>query len=359
MTSKDEVPFSPYSFSTLELFVHSSHISYIFMCCNKRFFIEASVEKLESEDDTNLANTLRRFCANMDDEDTMIEFEDWMYVALLEQLKELIPPDEVALKPANLLEYFTPISFYFELTNDNGTLQALQVAFNPTIHKDPSPRLVIVEAKIEPNFVDIWPKDVIPNCIVRSSLPNVPVFLASQLAPADKPGSVEDDMSLEPKLVRCINTNKIFALEADNVECFISTALDSLAKIESTCDDQLKSHTPNLVGLVKWDNEESLMGFLLDPIDGCTLYEAAYNASRIDKLKWITQVEDNVKRLHTNGIVWGDSPLISVIVNSAGDAILADFKGGFSPEYLDFSLLNTKEGDLLALREMRSKLLED
>ncbi|CEJ95227.1 hypothetical protein VHEMI10721 [[Torrubiella] hemipterigena] len=357
MASENELPNSLYSFSTLEMISTRDYILYIFMCCNRRFFINASVEKLEGEG--NLADTLRRFCETIDDEDAMIEFEDWIYDALLEHLKVLIPPASVSFKPAHLLEYFKPATFFFELTNNRGTVQPVQLAFNPTIHKDPSPRIAIVDVKIEPNFVDIWPEDVNTNSILRSTLPKLPVFLASQLTRADKPGSIEDEMSLQPKLVRCINTNEVFFFKADSDGPSVSRELDCLTKLQSISDDQLRSRTSKLVGLVKWDDEDSLLGFLIDPIEGCMLYEAAFEASKIDRLRWISQVEETVHRLHAYGIVWGDAQLKNVMVNLAGDAIVVDYGGGFAPEYLNPDLQNTKEGDLIALGKMKAELLED
>ena len=327
------------------------------MCCNRRFFIEASAEKLEGKG--HLADTLRRFCQTInDDHDAMYEFEDWVFDAIHEHLKILIPAASVSSKLANILEYYKPKTFCFELTNNGGILGTVQLAFNPIAHRDPSPRIDLVDVKTEPNFVDIWPEDVNTNSVLRSVVSGLPVFVASQLTRAGEPGSIDERMSAPPKLVRCINTNEVFFLKADNDGPIVSRELECLTKIQSTSDEQLKSHTSKLVGLVKWDGEETLLGFLMVPVEGSMLYIAAPKASEKDRLKWIGQVEDTVQRLHAHGIVWGDAQFKNIMVNSAGDAIVVDFGGGFAPEYIGLELMNTKEGDLMALEKMKAEVLE-
>lgn len=99
------------------------------------------------------------------------------------------------------------------------------------------------------------------------------------------------------------------------------------------------------------------MGMLLEPIDGFTLQDAMIDALVAERRKWIDQIDETVKRLHEYEIIWGDVKPDNVMISPSGDAILIDFGGGYTLQYVDMELQGTKEGDLQGLKKLRSKVL--
>ena len=59
-----------------------------------------------------------------------------------------------------------------------------------------------------------------------------------------------------------------------------------------------------------------------------------------------------MKRLHDCGILWGDVKPDNVIVNADEDAVVVDFGGGYTPEYIAPELQQTMQGDLVGLDHM-------
>lgn len=113
-----------------------------------------------------------------------------------------------------------------------------------------------------------------------------------------------------------------------------------------------------MAGLVLWDGREDVvMGMLLERIDGPTLFDAAQRASAADKSKWVDQIDETVGELHRHGLVWGDVKPDNVMIAPSGDAVVIDFGGGGTLQYIDLQLHETREGDVQGTGKMRARLL--
>jgi serine/threonine protein kinase len=133
---------------------------------------------------------------------------------------------------------------------------------------------------------------------------------------------------------------------------------DVYVDFETWVIDAVDEHIERLAGLVHWDGREDvLMGMLLEQIDGPTLFHAASRASAADKSKWMDQIDETVRELHQHGLVWGDVKLDNVMIAPSGDAVVIDFGGGGTLQYIDVQLHETREGDLQGIGKMRAKLL--
>lgn len=68
------------------------------------------------------------------------------------------------------------------------------------------------------------------------------------------------------------------------------------------------------------------------------------------------QVEATLKQLHEVRIVWGDVKTDNIIINQDVEAVLVDFGGGYTSEYIDPELQRTAQGDMIGLSHMRATL---
>lgn len=75
-----------------------------------------------------------------------------------------------------------------------------------------------------------------------------------------------------------------------------------------------------------------------------------------EKIRWAQQLEATVKQLYKDGIVWGDVKPDNVIINSQGDAVVINFGGGYTPEYIEPELQQTFQGDLKGLNQMAADM---
>ncbi|RDL34549.1 Uncharacterized protein BP5553_07677 [Venustampulla echinocandica] len=340
-----------YSFSMLEMVTLEDSISYIFMSRNKRFIIEIAAEHLEGEG--SLIDEFYEFKDDIDDPDILCDFETWAIGPIHERVKQLVP---VAIsRPTTLLEYYDPQTYVFELFNDGGILKANELAFDQEIFGDASPKVAIIEnaeSRLSPSHE--IPRDGI---VSRSALPTVPLTPASKLVRAAGLDSLEEVMCEIPRIVRKVNTTDEFFFKAGDKRHGFQREVEILAKLQKISEHDLSIRTSRIVGLVNWDGQESLlMDMLLERIDGMTLYDAMLDASVSEKLIWMDQIDETVKRLHNYGIVWGDVKPHNVMIDPSGDAILIDFGGGCTLEYVDLELQETIEGDLQGLKKLRSRL---
>lgn len=255
-------------------------------------------------------------------------------------------PKPGAQKSITLFDYFSPETFAFELINAQGKLFAIQRDYDPRLHGDSSPRTQIIDSS---------PKSETKNgAILRSALPQVPIFGASQLERVGE-GLRDEEMSDVPKKVRKVGSDQVFFFKPGFKDHGHLREMGILSQMGGSFIFEAPFRTSKLVGLVVWDDDEnSLMGFLLDYINGQTLGSRIDGASIELKAKWIDQVEATVRRLHELGIVWGDVKADNVIINEDEDAVVIDFGGGYTPDYIKPELQQTVQGDLLGLDHMRA-----
>jgi hypothetical protein len=121
---------------------------------------------------------------------------------------------------------------------------------------------------------------------------------------------------------------------------------------------------PNLKGIVKLDNGD-IVGTLTDfnSTPRCTSYLSLDLAmtfediTQAQKEKWMAQIEEAVKQLHSIGVVWGSPSKFNVLVDENDDVWLLDFARQHlynSPE--KDGLRDTQEGDLHGLEMIRKDL---
>lgn len=69
----------------------------------------------------------------------------------------------------------------------------------------------------------------------------------------------------------------------------------------------------------------------------------------------VLPVQSVVHKLHELDIVWCDAKTANILLDKNDDLWVIDFGGGGTPGWVDRKLMDTKEGDLQALR----RILED
>jgi tRNA A-37 threonylcarbamoyl transferase component Bud32 len=117
---------------------------------------------------------------------------------------------------------------------------------------------------------------------------------------------------------------------------------------------------PTLYGLVQHQDEpDQICGLLL------TYIEHRESLAFVDiqdtplslRKKWISQIKEAVKALHSAGIVWGDAKPENILVDHHDDLWLIDFGGSFTPGWVDEDKAETVEGDCQALERIIDYLL--
>lgn len=377
------------SYNMLSIIVGSGGIDHVFMFNGARFHVSITTESLKGDGD--LASRFDEFMDGMDDDpDIMSDFEDWVLDAVHDFIRKVAPKtqsDQNPQKPISLLEYFSPPTFALELVN-KGKLTPVQEEYDPKLHGDSSPRTAIVDtlpeghrhpdndsgsdcpteghhhhdddSESEMSFCPSSPsgRDV----ILRSTLPQVPLINAPELERMEDTQSFEDEGGI-PKKVRWRQNGQVFFFKpasADHGHLRELEILSQISRSGNMFDPPFR--TSRLLGLVIWDNdasnqELSLMGFLLEYIEGERLSWQMEKASLEERKKWFDQIETTLSRLHDVGIVWGDVKPDNVMVDKEGNAVVVDFGGGYSPDYVEPELEGTPKGDLMGLESMRDQWL--
>jgi hypothetical protein len=261
------------------------------------------------------------------------------------------------------LDYFSPPTYAFALVNQKGSLYAIQEDYNPQIHGDISPRTRIIDpsphSSLGPSSANANPPPdpgvLKEGSVLRSELPPVPLIYASELERADE--LRDEEMSDVPRKVRRRGSGDVFFFKAGFKDHGHLRELELLCQINHSGEFDAYLRTSKLLGLVVWDDDEmSLMGFLLEYIDGETLALRMESTDMATRTKWMSQIEATVRQLHRVGIVWGDVKPDNVMINADGDAVVVDFGGGYTPEYIKPELQNTAQGDLMGLEHTRVAL---
>ncbi|KAL6355460.1 hypothetical protein LRP88_11050 [Fusarium phalaenopsidis] len=293
------------SFSMLELSQSDLGMEYSFIYNCVRVYVTILSQDLEGEE--SILDELGNFRNDLDDPNTLFQFEEW----ILNPLQPFLDKEAPTLsrhEPMTLLEYFSPRTFAFKFVNKKGQLDAIQLDYDPVVNGDSSPKTHIVDVPASsPRLHDSLSKDgvVLPGLRDHGHLREIE--LLGQIARS--------------------------------------------AKFESPWK------TSKLVGLVVWDDDPNcLMGLLMEYIDGKTLRDRSRDAPEVLKNKWIDQVEATLRRLHEVGIVWGDVKPDNVMIDVSDDAVLVDFGGGYTPEYIPHELQQTAQGDLIGLDHMRAAM---
>ena len=355
------------SFTQLELSVYDEDVVFVFLLNGTRFYVSITSKMLEGSGE--LLQEFQGFKDDLDDPETMFNFEEWVLGALGDDIRQVTPsPAPGARQQITLLDYFSPPTFAFELVNRDGKLCTLRENYNPRIHGDTAPRTRIVQGSPPPmsqrrgSDSSASSRGSLPGqgVILRSALPDVPLVPASQLERVDD-GLRDEQLSDIPSKVRRVGTSKTFFFKAALKAHGHRREMDILSRIKRGGPFDSTFRTSSLASLVVWEDNSgedkaTLMGFLLEYVEGGTLAERMEAAPVEMRRKWFHQVQSTVGRLHELGIVWGDVKPDNIIINVEGDAVVVDFGGGFTPEYIEPELQQTLQGDLIALDHMADVL---
>lgn len=74
--------------------------------------------------------------------------------------------------------------------------------------------------------------------------------------------------------------------------------------------------------------------------------------------KWVDQISNTLKQLHSRNIVWGDAKAENALIDANGDAYLIDFGGGYTEGMVEKEMCNSIEGGLQGLESIKRFLFE-
>lgn len=109
-----------------------------------------------------------------------------------------------------------------------------------------------------------------------------------------------------------------------------------------------------LLGVVK-DGTGLVYGLLLTNVDcGGTTLSCAVRPETPNAVKdrWITQIREALRQLHSAGISWGDAKPGNVLVDRNMNTWLVDFGGGYTEGWVPKERADTIEGDLVGLEKI-------
>ena len=73
--------------------------------------------------------------------------------------------------------------------------------------------------------------------------------------------------------------------------------------------------------------------------------------------KWISQIQQTIKKLHSEGIVWGDVKPENILIDENDDLWFIDFGGSFTPGWVDEDKAETVKGDCQGMNRIIDFLL--
>jgi serine/threonine protein kinase len=122
----------------------------------------------------------------------------------------------------------------------------------------------------------------------------------------------------------------------------------------------VKCRVPTIYSLIHYTNEEeSILGFLMEVINSkdkmSTLFRRE-NTESEQRQKWFSQIEETVRQLHENGIVWGDIKPNNVLIDKEDNAWVVDFGGGYNAGFVDEDVIETVEGDVQGVSRIKKWL---
>lgn len=339
----------------LDMTICEESITYTFMARNKKFILEIDAEMLEGKG--YILDEFHGFLEDLDDPDNFADFETWAVDAVHEHVLRLCP--EPLSRPTSLLDFYNAATHVFQLYNDRGTLRAMEIPLEPGQYGQTDPKFPVVE-KVEDVNSEICSSygSTEQYFLLKSALPNVPIFPASHLIRAAGLDSIEEKTCAVPRMVKYIHTNEEYYFKSSDDRHGFRREVEILTKLQGIREHDRSIRTSRIAGLVHWDGDRSLlMGMLIEKIEGGTLSMVMKDSSLPQEQIWMDQIESAVRRLHSHGIAWGDVKPDNVMIESDGNAVIIDFGGGCTHQYVSGDLQETEEGDLQGLKAMKSRLL--
>jgi len=113
---------------------------------------------------------------------------------------------------------------------------------------------------------------------------------------------------------------------------------------------------PNIVHLVglmqSADNKEMIEGMLMEYIENSRSLRKIDRISRKEYALWAGQIKDAIEYLHRQKLVWGDAKAGNVLITKSGAAMLIDFGGGVTKDWVDKENYETCAGDWQGYRRI-------
>jgi hypothetical protein len=164
----------------LELSQSDLGVEYAFVYNCVRVYVTIISQDLKGEGST--LEEFNSFRNDLDDPDTLFQFEEWI-LGPLQPFLDREAPTLSRHEPMSLLQYFSPRTFAFKFVNKKGKLDAIQLDYDLTVNGDSSPK-----THISPRLRDRQSKDGV---VLRSALPPVRLIAASELVRAENLGDEE------------------------------------------------------------------------------------------------------------------------------------------------------------------------
>jgi tRNA A-37 threonylcarbamoyl transferase component Bud32 len=112
-------------------------------------------------------------------------------------------------------------------------------------------------------------------------------------------------------------------------------------------------HIIRLVGLVKAvDPPDKVEGMLINYVEHAGSLRDIKSIDVNETEKWAGQIRDAINYLHENGLVWGDAKAGNVLIDDQRNAVLIDFGGGATQDWVDLENYETPRGDLQGLERI-------
>ncbi|GLB03916.1 hypothetical protein AtubIFM57258_009631 [Aspergillus tubingensis] len=108
------------------------------------------------------------------------------------------------------------------------------------------------------------------------------------------------------------------------------------------------------------DGSSKISGILMDYIeyrDSLGYIDISTTALTV-RMRWVSQIQHMIEKLHTAGIVWGDAKPDNILVGADDNLWIIDFGGGYTHGWVDEHKEGTMEGDSQALFRIVEFLLD-
>lgn len=291
-------------------------------CNGKRFYIMAEADDLHGD-------LKEEFLGMVTSED--LELEDWVAEPLLPALKELAPspPDSLTLA-----EFYNPETFTFKLVSNDGKLSCVRL-----------------------------PDDTDPNAYNSPKIPLSKVPAAQRIKSLDPSTATvmrrtEEDFGADTP-TKVLVDGKCYHFKAVQDRHSFLREFGILSKLAKAGLNQ-KLRVPTIYSLVHHAGDEgSILGFLMEVINSKDKLDFLFTRGDTEpqeRQKWMSQIEDTVRQLHENGIVWGDVKPDNVLIDEDGNAWIIDFGGGYNSRFVDEDVIETVEGDVQGISRIKEWL---
>lgn len=112
-----------------------------------------------------------------------------------------------------------------------------------------------------------------------------------------------------------------------------------------------------IYGVVR--DESGLLGMLFPWIDMNAVLSRWHAQDSLSHLRhrWASQIDESIKALHQQDIIWGDAKAENILIDKDDNAWVIDFGGGYTPGWVDPDKSGTLQGDEQGLERIMEMLL--